>query len=101
MNNIVQKQVESDYYKFGMSSLHAWIQSMEYILHISYNLKIKKWSVRNIQEKTARLERKRKIQQEFRNKLGLLVDFVKQNVGTINDGNTSRGSLQSLQLPQK
>lgn len=87
---VVQKQVESDHYKFGVSSLHAWIQSMEYILHISYNLEIKKWSVRNIQEKTARLERKRKIQQEFRNKLGLLVDFVKQGVGTINDGNTAR-----------
>lgn len=74
---VVQKQIESDHYKFGMSSLHAWIRSMEYILHISYNLEIKK-SVCNIQEKTARHERKRKIEQEFRNKLGLLMDFVKQ-----------------------
>lgn len=39
---VVQKQIESDHYKFSMSSLHAWIRSMEYILHISYNLEIKK-----------------------------------------------------------
>lgn len=86
---VVRKQIESDHYKFGISSLRVWIRSMEYILHISYNLEIKK-SVRNIQEKTARHERKRKIEQEFRNKLGLLVDFVKQGVGTTNDGNTAR-----------
>lgn len=87
---VIQKQVEVDHYKYGMSSLHAWIRSMEYLLHISYNLEIKKWSVRNTQEKAAKLERKKKIQQEFRNKLDLLVDFVKQGVGTTNDGNTAR-----------
>lgn len=87
---VVQKQIESEHYKFGLSSLHAWIRSMEYLLHVSYNLEIKKWSVRNAQDKIARLERKKRIQQKFREKLGLLVDFVKQGVGTTNDGNTAR-----------
>lgn len=90
INIAIQKQVESDHYKFSISSLYAWIRLMEYMLHISYNLEIKKWSVYKTQEKAARFERKRRIQQEFRNKLGLLVDFVKQGVGTTNDGNTAR-----------
>lgn len=89
IDTIVQKQVKSEHYKFGLSSFHAWIRTMEYLLHISYNLEIKKWSVRSAEEKAIKLERKRKIQEEFK-KLGLLVDFVKQGVGTTNDGNTAR-----------
>lgn len=38
---VVQKQVKSDHYKFGLSNLHWWIRSMEYLLHIFYNLEIK------------------------------------------------------------
>jgi len=63
---------------------------MEYLLHISYNLEIQKWSVRNPQQKILKLERKRNIQEQFRRRLGLLIDVVKQGVGTSNDGNTAR-----------
>lgn len=50
-----------------MSSLHAWIRSMEFLLHISYNLEIKKWSIRDPQEKLLKEKRKKKLQ-DFRQK---------------------------------
>ena len=93
MNNleiVSQKPCESEHYKFGISSLHAWIRCMEFLLHISYNLNVKKWSVRSVEDKAKKDNRKRKIQQEFRKRLGLLVDVIKQGVGNTNDGNTAR-----------
>lgn len=93
MNNlkiVSQKPCESEHYRFGISSLHAWIRCMEFLLHISYNLQVKKWSVRRAEEKAEKQIRKKKIQQEFRKRLGLLVDVIKQGVGTTNDGNTAR-----------
>lgn len=63
---------------------------MEFLLHVSYNLPFKKWSVRNSVFKEQRESAKRKIQEEFKQKLGLLIDIVKHGVGSINDGNTAR-----------
>ncbi|EFN82236.1 hypothetical protein EAI_12747, partial [Harpegnathos saltator] len=40
-------------------------------------------------------ERKKNIQQEFRQKLRLLMDVVKQGIGTSNDGNTARKFFQN------
>lgn len=89
--DIVQKRtININNLKFGMSSLYGWIRCMEYLLHISYNLEIQKWSVRDPQQKILKLERKKNIQEQFRQKLGLLIDVVKQGVGTSNDGNTAR-----------
>lgn len=65
---------------------------MEILLHISYNLEIQKWSVRDPQQKILRLERKKNIQEQFRQKLGLLIDVVKQGFETSNDGNTEDSS---------
>lgn len=49
---VCKKKIKNEeYLKFGMSSLHAWIRCMEFLLHIAYNLEIKKWSIRNSQEK--------------------------------------------------
>jgi len=79
--------------KFGMPSLYGWIRCMEYLLHISYNLVIQKWSVRDSQQKILRLEKKKYIQEQFRRKLRLLIDVVKQDVGTSNDRNTARRFL--------
>nr|XP_047129635.1 uncharacterized protein LOC124809545 [Hydra vulgaris]XP_047129641.1 uncharacterized protein LOC124809545 [Hydra vulgaris] len=36
---------------FGLSTLHAWIKSMECLLKISYKLTVKKWATRTISEK--------------------------------------------------
>lgn len=105
MNNfdlICQKEVRNvEYYKFGLSSLHAWIRCMEFLLHISYNLEIKKWSIRNPEEKLLKENRKKKVQEDFRNKLGLLIDVVKQGVGSTNDGNTARKFFEDPSITAK
>jgi hypothetical protein len=39
---IVKRDVDVTTYKFGLSTLHAWIRFFECLLHISYRLEIKK-----------------------------------------------------------
>ncbi|XP_065092812.1 uncharacterized protein LOC135713609 [Ochlerotatus camptorhynchus] len=93
MNNLdsVTERVEnSDAFQFGLSTLHAWIRFMEYFLHLSYRLEIKKWQVRG-QNVQAMKIRKNQIQKRFKVETGLIVDKPKPGgSGTSNDGNTAR-----------
>jgi hypothetical protein len=67
-------------------------------LHIAYNLSFKKGIVREQADKTAKLGTKRRIQEDFRAKMGLIVDVVKQGSGTTNDGNTARKFFEDPKL---
>lgn len=90
MNDMsVEKPPEINNYKYGMSSLHCWLRCFECLLHIAYKLPFKKWKVGK-DHKTQLLEVKKKIQEQFRSEMGLIIDRVKSNFGTSNDGNTSR-----------
>lgn len=92
MNNlslVLNKPVADNMYKYGLSSLHMWLRSMECILHISYNMDFKKWAARG-EDKLLQKTKKELTQQEFFQRSGLLVDIVKQGFGTTNDGNTAR-----------
>ncbi|XP_060516945.1 uncharacterized protein LOC132696240 [Cylas formicarius] len=90
LNKIYQKQPDETCYSFGISSLHAWIRCMEWMLHISYNSDFKRWSCTTTEHKNLKATRKARIQEDLRNELGILVDVVKQGVGTTNDGNAAR-----------
>lgn len=46
-------------------------------------------------------ENKKRIQQEFRKELGLLIDIVKQGSGTTNDGNTARRFFSEIHTSAK
>src|SRR5205814_6828983 len=76
-------------------SLLAWIRSFEFILHLSYKLVIKEWQARGEGKKAKVSENKRKIQAEFKSKLGLIVDKPKPGYGSSNDGNTARRFFQN------
>lgn len=93
MNNIdkvLQKEVNEVSFQFGLSTLHAWIRCFECLLHVSYRLDFKKWQVRGENKPIFEL-RKKKIQEEFKSKMGLLVDYPRSGgSGTSNDGNTAR-----------
>lgn len=55
---------------------------------------MQKWRVpKNSPEARIVEERKRQIQNNIRQKMGLLVDVVRPNSGTTNDGNTARTAL--------
>lgn len=94
MNKIdecLQKTVDETRYEFGLSPLHAWIRFFEYFIHVSYKLPIKKGRVQSDDDKRQVADRKLYIQNEFRSKLGLIVDKpLSGGSGNSNDGNTAR-----------
>jgi len=80
-----------------MSTLHARIRFMEFVLHLSYNLPFKAWRTSNLTAEIKQ-ETKKYIQDQFKRRLGLLVDIVKQGTGTTNCGNTSRRFFQNYSV---
>jgi hypothetical protein len=63
-----------DYLAFGISPLHCWLRCFEFIIHLSYRLPFKKWQISR-QYKEVSMATKIKVQNELRDKLGILVDF--------------------------
>ena len=84
------RDINEEYYSFGLSSLHCWIRCFECLLHISYRLNVKTWCIKSDDQKSDVQVRKVLIQKAFRVNMGLLVDVVKQGKGNTNDGNTAR-----------
>uniref|UniRef100_A0A6P7GWP0 Uncharacterized protein LOC114343837 n=1 Tax=Diabrotica virgifera virgifera TaxID=50390 RepID=A0A6P7GWP0_DIAVI len=82
--------INKEHLQFGLSSLHAWIRFFECILHLAYKLVIRKWQARGKEDKQKVAENKKKIQEAFRQEIGLLVDKPKPRYGSSNDGNTAR-----------
>jgi hypothetical protein len=94
-NNLsIKKEVTPETLQFGLSILHARIRLFESIWHVAYKLPVQKWQLRSEDEKVIVKQRKMEIQEEFRTKMGLLVDVPKPGCGNTNDGNTSRRFLQ-------
>lgn len=99
-NNLdINKEVNVEAIEFGLSVLHARIRIFESILHLAYKLEVKKYRERKTEaEKNIEKEAKLRIQKEFREKTGLLVDMPKANFGNTNDGNTSRRFFEDPKL---
>ncbi|KAK4887577.1 hypothetical protein RN001_003848 [Aquatica leii] len=65
-------------------------------------MEFKKWQVRQPEEKIIFENRKKTLQQDFKNQLGLLVDHVKPgSSGTSNDGNTARRFFKNFEVSSK
>lgn len=94
MNNLekcLDKEIREKYFEFGLSPLHSYIRFFEYFLHISYKLDVKMWQVRDGVQIKKILQRKLKIQTEFREKMGINVDKPRDGGrGSSNDGNVAR-----------
>lgn len=99
VKRVSQKTVDESFYEFGLSPLHAKIRFMEFVLHLGYNMPFKKWTA-SVKDGYAELKKvsKQRMQDEFREKMGLLVDIVKQGSGTTNDGNTARRFFASPEI---
>lgn len=89
---------ESQTLKFGWSTLHARIRLFETILHLAYKLPLKKWQVRTAEEKKTVKENKQRIQDEYRERTGLINDKPKPGFGNSNSGNTSRRFFDDLNV---
>lgn len=97
IDEMISRTVNSDYLAFGLSVLHGWIRMFECILHLAYKLPLKKWQARG-SDKTVVAENKSRIQKEFRDKCGLIVDTPKPGFGNTNDGNTARRFFKNAEL---
>lgn len=89
LNYVKTLPCKTDCYKLGLSTLHAWIRSMEYLLHISYNLDFCKGSARTDEAKKSKKQKKQIVQESLR-RISITVDVVKQGAGTSNTGNVAR-----------
>lgn len=114
IDSILDFPVSEENYRFGISSLHAWIRCFECLLHISYKLDVQAWQVRTQKDKSkvkdaekekikeenkAKVNaRKARIQKEFKTKLFLFVDMPKQGFGSTNDGNTARRFFENYKV---
>ena len=85
MNNIdlLKAKTENDSaLGLGISALHCWIKCLEFILHLSYKIEIKKYKPKKIEEKL----------------LSLYVDMPKTGSGNTNDGNTARRAFKNSEV---
>lgn len=89
-------------FRFGLSPLYCRVILMECILHIVYRINIKKLKVSSKSgDKDEMEEQKKKIQKDYRERTGLLLDIPKQGFGTTNDGNTARRFFSDPQLASR
>ncbi|XP_071580794.1 uncharacterized protein [Temnothorax nylanderi] len=95
---VTQKPEKTEYFEFGLSTLHAWIRLMECILHIGYRLDFCKWAACTPDHKAQLKSRKKLIQEGFYEKMGLIVDIPKHGSGTTNTGNTARRFFRDPEL---
>lgn len=86
---VAKRTSNTSAYHYELQTLHAWIRLMECVLHISYRLTFQRWACKEEQHKQDLANAKARIQNQLRNKLGILVDITKQDSGNTNDGNTA------------
>lgn len=101
LQELVNRPEKEENFQYGMSTLHAWILMMECILHISYRLEFRKWQVKDNNDKEKMKVAKSRIQEDFFDKMGLIVDVPKQGSGTLNTGNTARKFFRDPDMTSK
>lgn len=75
LDNMKHFIVNEDNYKYGMSSLYAWIKCLELVLHIAYKLELVPTMKRTTSEqKEKNRGKKKEIQFRLWNELGIKVD---------------------------
>jgi len=88
-----------DTLQYGLSTLHMWIRFFECLLHISYRIELKVWKVTGDKAKNIIKERKKQIQERFREKFSMSVDQPRSGgVGTSTTGNVSRRAFEKPEL---
>lgn len=97
IDEMIERKIKTENLEFGLSVLHGWIRMFECLLHVAYKLPLKKWQARGNDKKIV-LDNKARIQKEFRERCGLIVDKPKPGFGNTNDGNTARRFFRNPEL---
>ena len=83
--------------QFGLSPLHAWINTFQCLLHISYRRHFQKYVARgSLKEEKDR--EKSIVQRKFKNTLNMEVDRIRQGKGTSNTGNAARKFFKNADM---
>lgn len=77
--------------QYGLSTLHCWIRAFECLLHLSYRLPQPEGKISKEQLEA----RKKVVQKEFKERMGLRVDEPLPSGGNSNDGNVARRAFRS------
>lgn len=97
IDKMIELPIVEDYLSFGISVLHAWIRLFECLLHVAYKLPAKTWRSDQSTEHIIKQNRLR-IQNEFRDMAGMIVDVPKPGYGNTNTGNVARRFFQNSDL---
>ena len=98
IEEIKKKTISRKAISYGISPLHLLINSLEFILHLSYRLPLKKWAIKGVANKKVLNARKQKIKEKLRKKLGILVDSVSHGNGLSNTGNVARKFFNNYEI---
>lgn len=98
IEDMIKREVNKQHLAFGLSVLHGWIRTFDFLLHVAYKLPIKKWQARGAADKSIVAENKARIQKVFRERCGLIVDVPKPGFGNSNDGNTARRFFKNAEV---
>ena len=94
-----KKKVKPENLKYCLSTLHCWIRSFEFLLHVGYKSRVKTWQIKkNTIEHDMVQARKSEIKNELYQKFGLKVDQPRADgAGNSNDGNCARTFFKNYQ----
>lgn len=98
LEKCIAKNVKEKYFEFGLSPLHSYIRFFAYILHLSYKLEIKMWQARSAEHKLNVLQRKERVQAEFREKWESLLINQETEVKKLPTMEIQRGNFWKPQL---
>ena len=93
--------VNPEFLQYSISPLHCYIRCEELILHLGYKIEVKQY--RKTQDVKQDIEdRKKRIQKDFWEETGLLVDKPKSGgSGNTNDGNSARRFFKNPSVSAK
>lgn len=57
LDRVYDRPKNTELYKYGLSTLHAWLRSLQCVLNISYNMRFKKWRVEKEKHKVSCIEK--------------------------------------------
>lgn len=83
-------KARTENYVFGLPPLHTKINTMTNLFHVACNLDFKKGEAHTKEEKEFQSKRKILLQDEFKSRMGVFIDFVRPGSGNSSDGNTAR-----------
>ena len=84
-------------FRFGISVLHTWIKTMEFLLKIAYMIPFKGLKKKDT-PKNEQDDHKKSIQSSLKREIGILVDKPKPGYGLTNRGKWQENSLQIILL---